>query len=728
MKRTALFLALIEITLSVLLYLFGKSVVSIACVLLWFAAFGCFILRRRLAGLLKVTVLLISSSLFCMYLLFYNFAVIEKAEALAGKSGTVTCTVTEEPFNKGGYTSFEVKTSKDKSKNSNLCGEVKFRLFVLSNSAASSADIGDIITADVKFEKNDDAYRRLNYADGMHISAFVTSAEITGHKNTFYSYCVGIRREVRNCINDNFSGDTAALLNGLVLGDISRMSDSLYSDFVVCGVCHITAVSGMHIGALCMMFSFVLGLFLSRRKAAALSFIPLVMVVLITGMSPSAVRAGIMCGITFLGMIIYRETDGLNSLGIAMAVMLIANPFYICSLSFQLSCSATAGVIIASKYSCGVTQKISRVKPRILKAVIMSAVTVVIQSVGAVVFTLPFQIIELGFVSVIAPLSSLAVCAAAVYALTVSVIGIILYFIPYIGFISVVPFTLSKLLLNYICDAIRVLAKIPFSYIAFGSRSAEVWLGLSLALIGIWVLLNKVGGVRTITLMISALLVVSLWSDEILGRSVAEASVLDVGDGFCTVVTYNYDCVVIGCGDESSDYYELKSYMKCRNITKISAVLMPSDDEMCSGGLKSVYNKMSPKLLVAPEGYDGALGYGDKCRAVYDNETFSVGGINVIARFNGYGCVYEMRCAGKSFMVGCTGYGNGNIALDGTDFAVSGRALPENSGVPLLIVSGTEYLTENERALIENSRVVCVKDKTVSVKFKQGKGLTVYAE
>ena len=213
---------------------------------------------------------------------------------------------------------------------------------------------------------------------------------------------MGLRRAIKRTVDRFAYGDDAALIKGLLLGDTSQMSDRLYSQFKICGVSHVTAVSGMHVGVFSMMAMSVLCLFISRRKASLWALIPLIVVCLLAGLTPSAVRAGIMCAIMLVGNFLFQKTDGLNSLGFAVAVMLVYNPFYILSLSFQLSCCATAGVIIVAPYAMTVVSKIPEmggiwVFKRVLEAAVLNA----IQSVGAVVCTLPIQIAEFGSVSLI---------------------------------------------------------------------------------------------------------------------------------------------------------------------------------------------------------------------------------------------------------------------------------------------------------------------------------------
>jgi len=68
--------------------------------------------------------------------------------------------------------------------------------------------------------------------------------------------------------------------------------------------------------------------------------------VVMTGVSPSAVRAGIMISIQLLAPIFRRENDWPTSLMAALALILLVNPFSCASISLQMSFSAMAGMVL----------------------------------------------------------------------------------------------------------------------------------------------------------------------------------------------------------------------------------------------------------------------------------------------------------------------------------------------------------------------------------------------
>jgi competence protein ComEC len=136
----------------------------------------------------------------------------------------------------------------------------------------------------------------------------------------------------------------------MVLGDDEGVSDQIVDDFRRSGLLHIMAVSGENVVLLCAMWSFVFMLFGVPRLARTLALLPLVATyVLLTGASPSIVRAGIAGIAGLLAVLASRPTDGWLMLLIPGAWLLTANPNNLFDVSFQLSFAAGAGLLLLSR-------------------------------------------------------------------------------------------------------------------------------------------------------------------------------------------------------------------------------------------------------------------------------------------------------------------------------------------------------------------------------------------
>ena len=79
---------------------------------------------------------------------------------------------------------------------------------------------------------------------------------------------------------------------------------------------------------------------------------------IITGFSPSVVRAVVMGIIAMLGKILYRKNDMWTSIAISLLITLIYNPFLINNLGVLLSYSGTIGILMFNKTTLNLLEKI----------------------------------------------------------------------------------------------------------------------------------------------------------------------------------------------------------------------------------------------------------------------------------------------------------------------------------------------------------------------------------
>jgi competence protein ComEC len=146
----------------------------------------------------------------------------------------------------------------------------------------------------------------------------------------------------------NWSDPAAAgLVPALVVGDVSRLPDSLVAAFRATGLSHLTAVSGTN---LTLMLAFVL---LAARYAGArgwwLRGIAVGCVagfVLLCRGEPSVLRAAAMGLVALSATGVARDTGrGVRQLCVAVMVLLLIDPWLSHSWGFALSTSATGGII-----------------------------------------------------------------------------------------------------------------------------------------------------------------------------------------------------------------------------------------------------------------------------------------------------------------------------------------------------------------------------------------------
>lgn len=139
----------------------------------------------------------------------------------------------------------------------------------------------------------------------------------------------------------NLSKEEKSVLATITLGYRKDMSRDVRKRFSLTGVAHLLAVSGFHVAVVCgflsLLFSFLPKSPFYRWLKYLLTLCLLWCFVVITGLAPSAVRAGLMLTLYLTGRVLRRTTDGYNTLAAAAFCMLAFNPLYLFDVGFQLS-------------------------------------------------------------------------------------------------------------------------------------------------------------------------------------------------------------------------------------------------------------------------------------------------------------------------------------------------------------------------------------------------------
>jgi len=313
--------------------------------------------------------------------------------------------------------------------------DVDFRVR-LSHTEALNADIDDTVQCTVRFYTFEDAFglssRTAQLAEnkvlGAYISGYDSITVQPAEKHSLRFYCSAVRRFLDARLQAALPPDEASILSAMLLGLRTDLSDTLRRDYTSAGASHILVISGMHMA---IISNFVLSAFLflrmRRRMAAGITIVFILVFMAISGFSVSVVRSGIMQILLLLGILIGRTTDALNSLAIALLVLMISNPFCTADVSLLLSFSATLGILVLSprmiQFLTGRIRDLSRRKMMVRLCLPL------VSAVSAVLGSLPVQLFVFGTLNFSSILSSLLVLYISAWivrigALAVSLLGI----------------------------------------------------------------------------------------------------------------------------------------------------------------------------------------------------------------------------------------------------------------------------------------------------------------
>lgn len=134
------------------------------------------------------------------------------------------------------------------------------------------------------------------------------------------------------------------LVAGFLLGDRRAIPDAMLDDFRDAGLTHLLAVSGSNVAfvlALAAPLLFRLGP-LGRVPGALLV---LVVFAAMTRFEPSVLRACAMAAASLAGLVVGRPVSSSRALGLAVAALVLVDPFLVFSVAFLLSVGASVGIV-----------------------------------------------------------------------------------------------------------------------------------------------------------------------------------------------------------------------------------------------------------------------------------------------------------------------------------------------------------------------------------------------
>jgi len=239
--------------------------------------------------------------------------------------------------------------------------EGKLLLNVAKDSLSKKLKIGQRIAANGQLEDIKGAlnpyqfdYNRYMKTLGVYKQLNVSQTQLKVFNNTTSSariYAGKLRDKITlNLKKQGFADDELAVIQALLLGQRQELSSEIQKNYAAAGVIHILAVSGLHVGIILLMLSWVLR-FLDRRPYGKILKTIILLgalwgFALIAGLAPSVVRAVTMFSFVAIGMQLNKRTSILNTLFASLLILLLINPNYIFQVGFQLSYAAVFAIVI----------------------------------------------------------------------------------------------------------------------------------------------------------------------------------------------------------------------------------------------------------------------------------------------------------------------------------------------------------------------------------------------
>lgn len=147
----------------------------------------------------------------------------------------------------------------------------------------------------------------------------------------------------------HLKSDSEAVVLAMSIGERSAISPTIRQAYTRGGAAHLLAVSGLHVGFVCVVANLLLAWMILFRHGQLLRSVLVIVLIWLfaamAGFTPSVVRAAVMFSILQISLQLASRTDTLNTLCLTAFVMLVWDARTLWDAGFQLSFLAVAAII-----------------------------------------------------------------------------------------------------------------------------------------------------------------------------------------------------------------------------------------------------------------------------------------------------------------------------------------------------------------------------------------------
>ena len=485
------------------------------------------------------------------------------------------------------------------------------KLYIRVNKKAN-IEVGDMLLINGTYLEPDVARneRGFNYKEYLKTLEIYGTVEINHYKvikkgriNKLILYTARLKEILKSNISKVIKkAENKNLLIAMILGDTEDLSEELKADFLNSNLYHILSVSGGQVSNIIIGITILFRLLKIHKKIMdVLCIVILIEFMFLTGLTPSIIRACIMCIISLISGLIIRRYDIANSLGISLLIILINNPFAINSLSVLLSYFGFLGIIVLGSFTIKEVNKV--IKNNILRYIL----NIVISSVAAQIFIFPIILYIFGTISLTFIFSNLLIIPSST---VITIIGLFIMICPLQIFGFVEP--LIELTINIVgffsnIGISKIYCIIPNIKEIITYYVMSLYLYYMLRRDYIYKIKHFFRKYKKIIVII---LLLSIGTSYIYKNIQKDLYInfIDVGQGDSTLITtqFNKKILIDGGGSEFGSTFDvgektLLPYLLKKKIHKLDYVIISHFDSDHVGGILTILEELNVKQVLIPK-------------------------------------------------------------------------------------------------------------------------------
>lgn len=427
-------------------------------------------------------------------------------------------------------------------------------------------------------EKETDKYYK---SERIYLIATVDGkAEYVSSRDTIQGFFLDLKKTLSDRIKENLTPDVASFVNAIFLGDKSFMEKETVDAFNVTGTSHILAVSGLHMSIWVLAFYNFLRKFAINEKIASVCGIILYFLLfLIIGFRYSVVRSGIMLIVMLCANFFERDYDSKSSLGLAVLIICMMNPFSALNNGFLMSVFATLGILVVYPTLNELMARPIAGRNGFFFSLLKGIISTVAVTLSANIMLIPIYIFSIKTFPIISVLSNLLIISlSSIVMVTGACVGIFGNVNVLSGIFSAIVQYIGK----FVLFIINKLSEIPFASISVSQNFFKVWLIVALVICAVSLIFitDKKRRLKVNAMLCAVAFLFSYVTYRTIEYNITKVDLLSKNSGFAVIVRKEDTCVVIDYSGSLKTCKEVKKFLQKEFIGSIDFLVCDSDSKL----------------------------------------------------------------------------------------------------------------------------------------------------
>lgn len=313
----------------------------------------------------------------------------------------------------------------------------------------------------------------------------------------FMQMLLDLKRRAQQTIAAILPEPQAALLTGILLGVESGIPSDLLDSFRATGTSHILAISGFNLTLVAGVLMRLGRRMLGPRRSWWVAGVGVALYTILVGASAAVLRAALMAFLCLWARYLGRPSYGPTALAAAAVLMTAWNPNFLWDVGFQLSFTATAGLVL---FADPLERTFVRLFSRVTSNTVIQSMVKLLQETtivgwAAQIAALPVILTHFGQLSLVSPFTNLLVLPVQPAVMTWGGMAALLGMIARplgqaFGWVA-------WAFLTYTIECVELTARMPYASVYFRAPGGIVWLYYILLGVLSWWITRSGGTERT---------------------------------------------------------------------------------------------------------------------------------------------------------------------------------------------------------------------------------------